>query len=109
MIRPPLLLDENIPYGLQGALRQRGWDAVHVKDIGMRSASDPEVLEAGIRSNRVILTYNIGDFSRLDDMLRRTNRRHPGILVSIERSIGDLVERLEAFDFSQVHSSFRHL
>lgn len=82
---------------------------MHVKDIGMRSASDPEVLDAGIRSNRVILTYNIGDFTRLDELLRNANRPHPGILVSVERAIGDLVDRLEHFDFSQIDSTFRHL
>jgi uncharacterized protein with PIN domain len=109
MTQPALLLDENIPYGLQRALRQRGWDTVHVKDIGMRSASDPEVLEAGILSNRIILTYNIGDFSRLDDLLRKSNRKHPGILVSVERPIGELLDRLERFDFSQIDSTFRHL
>ncbi len=109
MIRPSLLLDENIPYGLQKALRENGWDAVHIKDIGMRSASDPEIFEAGIRSNRIILTYNIGDFSRLDDQFRKLNRNHPGILVSVERPIGDLLDRLERFDFSQIESTFRHL
>jgi Domain of unknown function (DUF5615) len=109
MTQPALLLDENIPYGLQGALRKRGWDAVHVKDIGMRGSSDPEVLEAGTRSNRIILTFNIGDFSRLDDLLRKSNRNHPGILVSVERPIGELLDRLEKFDFSQIDSTFRHL
>jgi len=109
MTRPALLLDENIPYGLQKALRQNGWDVVHVKDIGMRSAKDPEILDAAINSNRVLLTYNIGDFARLDDLLRTNNRQHHGIIVSIERPIGDLLERLEEFDFSQIDSSFRHL
>jgi hypothetical protein len=109
MTQPALLLDEKIPYGLLGALRKRGWDAVHVKDIGMRGSSDPEVLEAGIRSNRVILTYNIGDFSRLDGLLRKLNRNHPGRVVSVERPVGELLDRLERFDFSNIDSSYRHL
>ena len=109
MFRPALLLDENIQYGLVPALRQRGWDVVHVKDMGLRSVSDPEVLDAAIRAHRIVLTYNIGDFSKLDAELREAGRIHPGILMSIERPIGELVRRLESFNFSHIESIFAHL
>jgi predicted nuclease of predicted toxin-antitoxin system len=109
MLRPALLLDENIQYGLTPALRQRGWDVVHVKDIGLRGAKDPEVLEAAIRAHRITLTYNIDDFSRLDDEFREAGQTHPSIIMSVERSIGELVRRLESFDFSHIESIFAHL
>ncbi|HEY3874574.1 MAG TPA: DUF5615 family PIN-like protein [Candidatus Kapabacteria bacterium] len=109
IILPQLLPDANVPYGLVRALRERGRDSVHVKDIGMRGAPDRDVLNAAIHSNRIILTYNIGNAANLDDSLRKKNMTHPGILVSTERSIPDLVERLESFDFTQINSSVRHL
>ena len=82
---------------------------MHIKDIGLRRAKDPEVLEAAIQTHRIVVTYNIGDFSRLDAELREAGRLHPGILMSVERPIGELVRRLEAFDFSHIESIFAHL
>jgi predicted nuclease of predicted toxin-antitoxin system len=66
--RPALLLDENVSYHLAHALRERGWDVLHIKDIGMRSAKDPAVLDLAVRSNRIVLTSDFADYSRLDQI-----------------------------------------
>lgn len=60
----PLLLDEGLPRGAAQALRERGWDAVHVWDLGMQGASDEDLLERAAREGRVVVTLD-SDFPRL--------------------------------------------
>jgi len=109
MRRPALLLDENVSYHLAHALRERDWDVLHIKDIGMRSAKDPAVLDLAVRSKRIVLTSDFADYSRLDQIYREESRPHPGILLLPERIISEVVTRLEEFDWSQIESTVRFL
>lgn len=106
---PHLLLDENVAYPILRALRQREWDVVHVKDIGMRTASDPSVLEEAVNSGRIVLTSDFRDYKALDKAFRTQGREHPGIIMLPEKSVGEVVRHLEAFDFQQIHSTIRFL
>ena len=106
---PALLLDENVSYPVLLALRKRAWDVVHIKDIGMRTAKDPIVFEAAVESGRVVLTSDFSDFKRLDAAFRIAGREHPGILLLPERPIGEIIRRVETFDFSQIASTIRYL
>jgi len=107
--RPGLLLDENISYPIARALRRRGWNIVHVKDLGMISADDPEIMETAIQSGRIVVTNNYGDYVALDESLRNQGREHPGIVLLTRRPVKDVLDRLEAFDFSQIASTVRFL
>ncbi|WP_067784036.1 DUF5615 family PIN-like protein [Nocardia amikacinitolerans] len=50
------LVDAQLPPALARALASEGHDAVHVCDLDMTSASDPEVWNEGIRRGAAIVT-----------------------------------------------------
>jgi len=62
MIR--VLLDQGLPRGTISRLREEGWDAVHVGEIGMSRASDAEILDCARHENRVCITLD-ADFHAL--------------------------------------------
>jgi predicted nuclease of predicted toxin-antitoxin system len=107
--RPPLLLDENVAFPIVRALRQKGWDVVHVKDIGLRTAKDPLVLDAAVATGRVLLTSDFRDYMALDAAFRSDGREHPGIILLPEKSIANVLNALEEFDFEQIGSCIRFL
>jgi hypothetical protein len=83
-----LFIDEDVHLELADALRTRGFDAIHVREVGRRSLSDREQLAYAIDQRRSLLTFNVGDFCRLHSEFMSTDREHFGILVSAQRSIG---------------------
>ncbi len=40
-----ILLDEGLPATAAAILREDGWDAIHAREIGMRTATDMEILD----------------------------------------------------------------
>ncbi len=62
MIR--VVLDQGLPRGAVAHLREAGWDAVHVGEIGMSRASDVEILDYARREHRVCVTLD-ADFHAL--------------------------------------------
>ena len=58
------LLDQGLPRTAAILLRKETMDAVHVGDIGMASASDPEILAIARRDNRIVITLD-ADFHAL--------------------------------------------
>jgi len=56
-----LLIDENLPPRLTPWLRERGAEADHVLDLGLRGASDEAVWERALSLRAGILTRD-GDF-----------------------------------------------
>lgn len=61
MARPTLLIDEDVRVLLAEILRQRGYDVVHVLEVGRGGKSDPEQLAYAVDQGRAILTHNIRD------------------------------------------------
>lgn len=59
-----LLLDANLSPEVAHRLRDADHDAVHVADIGLLTASDPEILRAAAEQDRVLLTAD-ADFGAL--------------------------------------------
>lgn len=59
-----LLLDQGLPRSAGVILSQRGWDAVHVGDVGMAAASDVEILSYAKQEKRVVVTLD-ADFHAL--------------------------------------------
>jgi predicted nuclease of predicted toxin-antitoxin system len=57
------LIDEVFPPGAAVLLREKyGHDAVHVADVGLRGADDPQVAAAARAAGRAIVTENVADF-----------------------------------------------
>jgi predicted nuclease of predicted toxin-antitoxin system len=72
-----LLLDQNLSPLLADELVARGHDAVHVRSLGMSTASDPAILEAASSEARIVLSADT-DFGEL---LARTNAGSPSVLL----------------------------
>src|SRR5690606_3606954 len=92
-------------------LRQRGFDALSVRDIpGFQSRPDEELFVYALAEGRAIVTENIADFRLLVAHELRNGRSHPGLVLtspSVFRrdqagAIGRLVLALEALLQSEV-------
>ena len=59
-----LLLDANLSPEVGRLLKEAGHDAIHVSEVGLLSAPDPEIMEAAAREGRVLLTAD-ADFGAL--------------------------------------------
>jgi predicted nuclease of predicted toxin-antitoxin system len=71
------LVDESAGSGLARALRDFGWNAVFVSEVGLGGQSDEDVFGFAWKQDRLILTHD-EDF--LDD-LRFPFHRNPGVVV----------------------------
>ena len=87
---PPFLIDENLSPQLAHHLRAvHGYEAVHVNEIGLQGAADPNVLARAVADDRIVVTNNAEDFRQLG---RRTPD-HPGLAVMLD-AVG-LAQQLE--------------
>jgi len=59
-----LLLDANLSPEVGRLLEDAGHDAIHVAEVGLLSAPDPEIMEAAVLEGRVLLTAD-ADFGAL--------------------------------------------
>ena len=72
-----LLLDQNLSPLLAELLVADGHDAVHVRSLGMSTASDLAIMETASADRRVLLSADT-DFGEL---LARTNAAEPSVLL----------------------------
>lgn len=86
--RIKLFLDEHIWQGLSQALRELGYDALHVYDVGRGEMEDDE-------QGRAVLTFNLEHFVPLAALWYETGRAHAGILLSQELQRGELLRRVK--------------
>ncbi|MGQ0849534.1 MAG: DUF5615 family PIN-like protein [Actinomycetota bacterium] len=64
------LLDEMFPGRAAQLLRDEfGHDAVHVTEVGLAGAADPEVATAARAEHRAFVTENLADFSGESDLV----------------------------------------
>jgi predicted nuclease of predicted toxin-antitoxin system len=54
------LIDENLPRSLASHLRDLGFEAADVRDVGLRGHSDPEVLAYAVEQGLVLLSGDLG-------------------------------------------------
>lgn len=71
------LVDQCLPADFAARLTAAGHDAVHVRELGMQRAKDPEVLEAARRDDRVLVSADT-DFGMI---LARTGAARPSLVV----------------------------
>ena len=87
---PRFLIDENLSPQLAHHLRAvHGYEAVHVNEIGLQGASDPDVLARAVAEDRIVVTSNAEDFRQLG----RRMPDHPGLAVMLD-AVG-LAQQLE--------------
>jgi hypothetical protein len=86
--------DEDIHGDVAALLRAAGFDAVSTPEAGRMGRDDVDQLTWAAQEGRVLVTFNVGDFARIHHMWLRNGRNHAGLVVSRQRSIGDLVRRL---------------
>ena len=90
-----LYLDEDAQRtSLARALRARQINVLTANEANQIGISDAEQLAFAIAQNRVIFTFNRGDFARLHTDYMRNGRFHTGIIVSDQLEIGIVVRRL---------------
>jgi predicted nuclease of predicted toxin-antitoxin system len=71
------LLDEALSPSVAQLLAEAGHDAIHARDLGLISATDPIVLRAAIDDQRVLVTADT-DFGTL---LARSGDAVPSVIV----------------------------
>jgi len=82
-----LLLDEMYSPGIAVRLRDRGYDAVSLRERrDLVGASDLELFAAMATENRTIVTNNIVDFVPIFRRALADGAEHPGLFLTSDRS-----------------------
>jgi predicted nuclease of predicted toxin-antitoxin system len=71
------ITDEDVPRSTARVLRDAGFDAVDVRDVGLRGKSDAEVFEYAQREERLLITCDMG----FSNILNFPPAENHGILV----------------------------
>src|SRR6266498_2205890 len=71
------ITDEDVPRSTARVLRDAGFDAVDVRDVGLRGKTDAEVFEYAQQENRLLITCDMG----FSNILNFPPSENPGILV----------------------------
>ena len=93
----PLYLDEDASdHALVHSLRSRGVDVLTSLEEQMNGKDDPAQLAYAAALNRVIFTYNVGDFVQLHGHYLSQGESHAGIIVAPQQTfaIGALMRRI---------------
>lgn len=53
-----VLLDQGLPFQTGTILRTRGWDVVHVREVGLSTAEDAAILEYAAKESRIAVTLD---------------------------------------------------
>ena len=96
MLRPKILIDEDVWTGLAEALRQAGYDAISVSELGRKGLSDEEQLAYAVVEGRAVITHNIQDFAPLAEIHFQRSLPHAGIIVARQFEKGELLRRTTA-------------
>jgi len=86
--------DEDVYGTIAVALRRARIDACSTPEVGRRGQSDESQLEWASVQGRALVTFNVAHFAELHAYWLRQGRHHAGVIVSCQRSIGDVVRRL---------------
>ncbi len=61
-VRPRLLIDENLSVELPLLARERGYECMHVRDLGLLSEKDWHLLERILQEDWTLVTNNVEEF-----------------------------------------------
>lgn len=75
-------MDQPVSWMLARDLAGAGHDAVHVKDLGLAAADDPEIVTVAREQGRIVVTQDLG-FSRL---VMLSGQTRPSIILLRMRS-----------------------
>lgn len=89
-----LYIDEDVTVQLASELRQREFEAVGAREIGMISADDEAHLTYASEHQMILLTSNRDDFLRLAHDWAATGRQHYGIIITPQFSKRQFAELL---------------
>lgn len=91
---PSFFTDEDIYAAVAPALRKFGLDAVSTPEADRLGEPDEEQLTYATRCERVLVTFNVAHFAHLHAEWMATGQHHAGIVISSQRSVGDVLRRL---------------
>ncbi len=94
MAKLRFFLDEDIYGATTSLLCKAGFDAASTPETGRIGETDESQLQWASGESRVIVTFNVAHFAKLHAEWMKQGRHHAGIIVSSQRSIGDLSRRL---------------
>jgi hypothetical protein len=92
-----LYLDEDsMKRSLVQALRTRNVDVITALEAGMIERKDAEHLDDATEHNRVLCTFNIGDFCRLHQEYLSLGKVHAGIILMPQQqyTLGEQLRRI---------------
>ena len=98
-----LLIDEDVHLALAEALRRRGHDAAHVREVERLGLADESQLEYAAEQRRCFVTFNVGEFVVWQSEFVHQGRQHSGIIVSAQQPLGRMLREMLAF--LQTHSA----
>ncbi len=87
-------LDEDVAVDLVPALRQHGFEAYSVRDVGRRAMSDEDQLRFATERGWTLVTHNVEDFKRLHGKWTNAGQDHAGIVVSKRIEIGRMLRAM---------------
>lgn len=94
MSKPTFFTDEDVCAAVAVGLRKAGLGAVSTPETGRLGESDESQLAWAAGQGRVLITFNVAHFSVIHSAWIGKNRHHSGIVVSSQRSVGDMLRRL---------------
>ncbi len=92
-----LYMDEDVmDKRLIATLRSQGVDVLTALEANMIDRDDDKHLEYATEHNRVLASFNIGDFQNLHKQYLNTSRSHAGIILAQQQkySVGEYTRRM---------------
>ena len=103
-----LYLDEDVHKKVATALRLKGDDVVSAHEVQKQSLTDSQQLAYAVSEQRMLFTFNAGDFDRLHKEYVSSGRKHFGILLSKQLPLSETIKRLTTFLFTHTTNETRN-
>ena len=108
-----LYIDEDVHESIAPALRQRGYDALNVREANRRGMSDVEQLAYAVAQGRTLFSFNASDYMALHIEYVTQGREHMGIIVSkhipISAALGRLLILLDQMSANEIRNQLHWL
>lgn len=99
------LVDQQLPPRLAEALKASGYDAIHVRDLGLSAAADGAIWAEACRDNAIVISRDEDFFAFTRSpggarliWVRLGNCTNADLLARIEANWSEILERMEAGD-----------